>query len=177
MDGYSIQRMSSRTCVNVKLVARDAIGRSTLGLKGKPCNGGNSENYINARNRKVYTMIELHGVGLLAEGQSASRWRFEFFLSVTRVEQLYRHIFFSVLPKRPDFWRVFIFGRISLGCAKKKHLRYSVFGKSMLLLFPSLTGIHQGDALSNDTFFAGFQFQAARARTPKKKTTDIHFFQ
>jgi len=80
--------------VNTKL-ARNAIGRSTPRLKGNSCNGGNSENYINARNRKVYTMIELHGVGLLAEGQSASHWRYEFFLLVTRVRRLiYIYIFF-----------------------------------------------------------------------------------
>jgi len=99
--------------MNVKL-ARDVISRSTLRLKGKSCNGENSENYINARNRKVYTMIELHGVGLLAEGQSASRWRFEFFLPVTRGEQLHWHFlhFVEIL----DFWRGLYFRR-------KKHHR------------------------------------------------------
>lgn len=79
----AIRGMSSGIRMNAKL-ARDAIGRSTLRLKGKPCSGGNGENYINARNRKVYTMIELHDVGLLAEGQSTPRWHFEFFLSDRR---------------------------------------------------------------------------------------------
>lgn len=60
----------------------DNVGRSTLRrLKGKSCNGGNGGNYINAGNREVYTMIELHADGPLAGGQSASRaHRFEFFL-------------------------------------------------------------------------------------------------
>lgn len=139
--------------MNVKL-ARDVINRSTLRLKGKPCNEGNSENYINARNRKVYMMIELHGVGLLAEGQSASRWHFEFFLSVTWGEQLHWHFlhFVEIL----DFWRRLYFRQ------KKRHRERNIcdtdfFDKSVL--FPSLT--------QNKQISSGFQFYLRETRGKK----------
>lgn len=107
---FAIRRMSFGIRMNVKL-ARDVNGRSTLRLKGKPCSEGNGENYINARNRKVYTMIELHDVGLLAEGQSTSRWHFEFFLLVTRERQIHTHTaaaFFLHLVETTGFLADFI---------------------------------------------------------------------
>lgn len=130
--------MSSGIQMNVKL-ARDVIGRSTLRLKGKPCSGGNGENYINARNRKVYTMIELHGVGLLAEGQSTSRWRFEFFLSVTRERERHIHIaaaFFLHLVETTGFLAGFIW-RTEPHCTREKETlkRYSAFGESICCCF------------------------------------------
>lgn len=151
--------------VNTKLT-RNAIGRSTLRLKGNSYNQGNSENYINARNRKVYTMIELHGVGLLIKGQSASYWRYEFFLLVTRVRQLCRHIFFSVLCRNDR-----IFGGFQLRYVKKKHVRYSVFGKSMLLI-PSLTG-SQGDASQTNFWRISV---SGWARTRWKEPIDVYSF-
>lgn len=132
------------------------IGRSTLRLKGKPCNGGNSENYINARNRKVYTMIELHGVGLLAEGQSASRWRFKFFFVSYASRPAY--FFLAFLAETIGFLAGFIFGRGFARCARKKHLRYRVFGKG--ISFGSLTG-SQGWRQSNECL-ADFNFEFSR---------------
>lgn len=85
-------------------------------LKGKPCNGGTSGNYINAGNRKVYTMIELHAVGLLAKGQSASRWRFEFFLSLRETNSCTG--IFYILAKRPYFWQALFLDR-SVGVWKR----------------------------------------------------------
>jgi hypothetical protein len=127
--------------MNVKL-ARDVISRSTLRLKGKPCNGGNSENYINAWNRKVYTMIELHGVGLLAEGQSASCWHFEFFLLVTWGEQLHWHFF--TFHRNTGFWR------------KKHHRERNICDTDFFdkgILFSSLTV-----TLQTNKFLADFSF-------------------
>jgi len=158
--------------VNTKLV-RNAIGRSTLRLKGNSCNGGNSENYINARNRKVYTMIELHGVGLLAEGQSASHWRLRIlFASYVSQAAVPAYFFFSVLCRNDRIFGGLLFlNGFQLRYAKKKHSRYNVFGKSMLLV-PSLTG-SQGDA-SQTNFWRIFSFRYARMRW--KEPIDVYSF-
>lgn len=130
----AIRGMSSGIRMNAKL-ARDVIGRSTLRLKGKPCSGGNGENYINARNRKVYTMIELHDVGLLAEGQSTSRWHFEFFLSDRRT---YTAVAFFFTSRRNDriFWRALFGGQNRTARAKKKHSKDTMFSTKVYVVVP-----------------------------------------
>lgn len=126
----AIRGMSSGIRMNAKL-ARDVIGQSTLRLKGKPCSGGNGENYINARNRKVYTMIELHDVGLLAEGQSTPRWHFEFFLSDRQTHTAVALFFTS----RRNDW---IFGGLYLADkttrAKKKHSKDTMFSAKVYVV-------------------------------------------
>lgn len=81
-------------------------------------------------------------------GESSSCSGVVFFLTFCRNDRIFGGLY---------FWTGFT------RCAKKKHLRYSVFGKSMLL-FPSLTG-SRGDAQPN-RFLANFSF---RPREREKK--------
>lgn len=120
-------------------------------LKGKSCNRGNSGNYINAWNRKVYTMIELHGVGLagrgpigLIVGVSNSFCQ----LRESGAACVCRHIFFfffssrSVFAGTTGFLAGFIFGRVSLArCREKETFEIQHFRQKYMLSFRlSLTG-------------------------------------
>jgi len=153
--------------VNAKL-ARDAIGRSALWLKGKPCNGGNSENYINARNRKVYTMIELHGVGLLAEGQSAFTLRILFVNYASRAAVYEPAIFFLAFCRNDRiFWRA-LFSDGLHWVREKNHLEH--FSAKVCCRFRHWREVRVTQVKQ---ISGGFQFQRC---TQKKDDRRVYFF-
>lgn len=167
---FAIQRMSLR-------IRECEIGRGRqyrfFELKGKSCNTGNSENYINAGNRKVYTMIELHGVASVC-WPTANRLHVGVSNSFCQLREASSCTgSFYILPKR-------IFGRLYFSNLTNAHAKWEMclrdfFSESTTPL-PSPRTSAERESRTN---FSSISHERMNGRTSVGKKTAInipHFF-